>query len=236
MSSHLKIGLTYTGSPEKHQDYASWLEAGENITIIKLSAEDDNLHLVKEVQGIIMSGGIDVHPVNYNSSNIHYPHAPKNFNLQRDAFETNVFKLSMAHQLPVLGICRGMQLVNCILGGSLQQDLGPAANIIHRHEGTDKIHGLTIKNDTLLNEILAITHSETNSAHHQCINRIGNGLTVNAISDDHIIEGIEWENRENNPFFLGIQWHPERMYKLNMQASPLSIQIRNYFISKLMKA
>jgi putative glutamine amidotransferase len=236
MQPKIKIGLTYTGTDEKHNYYVNWLKGNDDIEIIGLSEKDHNLEKIKELDAVVLSGGVDAHPKNYGSDIIDYPNAPLSFNEKRDLFETEVFELSQRQQLPALFICRGMQLVNCILGGDMVQDIGPGANDIHRNEGVDKKHDISILPGTLLSSIAATEKDSVNTAHHQSINTIGNGLQVNAFSEDGIIEGVEWADKTNKPFFLGVQWHPERMFKLGMQASPLSKNIREYFINEIKKS
>ncbi len=235
MQSTIKIGLTYTGSEEKHNNYINWLKGDDDIEIIRLSAENNNLEMVNEVDAVVLSGGVDAHPKTYSSASMHYPNAPSVFNEERDVFETAVFNLSQSAQMPLLAICRGMQLVSCILGGDMIQDIGPEANIIHRNEGTDKRHAVQITPGSLLNKITGETATDTNSAHHQAVGKLGEGLQISATSIDGFPEAIEWADNTGKPFFLGIQWHPERMYQLGMQASPLSKNIRDYFLQVIKK-
>lgn len=235
MQTNIKIGLTYTGSDEKHEYYVNWLKGNDDIEIIRLSAEDDNLHLLKEVDAIVLSGGVDAHPQSYGSDNTSYPNAPAAFHKARDEFETAAFLLTQKLHIPVLGVCRGMQLINCVLGGDLIQDIGEEANDNHRNQGEDKMHPVLILPNTLLGEITGLQQDTANSAHHQCVHQLGAGLMVNAQSTDGIIEGIEWADKSEKPFMLGIQWHPERMFKLNLQAATLSKNIREYFIKQVQK-
>jgi len=236
MQPTIKIGLTYTGSDEKHNYYADWLKGNDNIEITMLSEEAHNLHEVKVMDAVVLSGGVDAHPSSYGSNIIDYPNAPLLFNEKRDLFETAVFQLSQEQKIPALCICRGMQLVNCILGGDMTQDIGPDANDIHRNEGIDKKHNIAVLPGTLLSSITEVEKDAVNTAHHQCVNQLGSGLKVNAFSEDGIIEGVEWADKTNKPFFLGVQWHPERMFKLGMQSSPLSKSIREYFINEIKKS
>jgi putative glutamine amidotransferase len=228
----MKIALSYTGSPEKHNNYVRWLQANDDITIIKVGADDNNLEEIKACDALVLSGGVDVHPELYHQ-HTHYDHAPQTFNKARDAFEIAAFQSALESGKPVLGICRGLQLINCILSGSLEQDLGKDLNKIHQAEGYDKAHGLTIYTDTLLHQIINVQRSVVNSAHHQAIKELGAGLKVNCSADDGTIEGFEWEQPSKKPFLLCIQWHPERMFQFGLEQSPLSKTIRMKFIEQI---
>lgn len=232
MQPAIRIGLTYTGSETKHNNYANWLKESDHIDIIKLSAEDNNLYLIDRLDALVMSGGIDTHPKYYGSNVTDYPNAPSAFNEARDEFETAAFYKGQELQLPTLCICRGMQLVNCILGGNLIQDMGEA-NDFHRSSESDEKHDVAILPNTLLYAITKRHRDDANSAHHQCVDTLGNGLMVNAMSDDGVVEGFEWKQKDGKSFLLGVQWHPERMYKLNLQHSTLSKNIREYFINEI---
>lgn len=232
----MTIALTYTGTEEKHSFYVNWIKGNDAIEIIKLSAEDNNLSMLKQADALVMSGGIDAHPKNYGSIVTTYPNAPAEFNEARDAFETNAFTTALQLNKPILAICRGMQLVNCILGGDLIQDLGPEKNKLHRNTEVHQVHDVLITPGTLLHHITNKEKDITDSAHHQCINRIGKGLIINARSEDGITEGIEWADKQSHAFFLGVQWHPERMFKHHIESSTLSKNIRQYFLSEVMKA
>ncbi|MCW3090907.1 MAG: hypothetical protein JWP81_1976 [Ferruginibacter sp.] len=229
----IKIGITFTGTDEKHSNYLRWLKGNEPIDIVTLSPLATNLDSIANLDGIVLSGGIDMHPKYYHCNITRYPNAPDRFNEKRDAFEVAIFRLSQENHLPVLGVCRGMQLANCVLGGTLTQDIGPEGNVIHRYEHNDKAHGVNILPGTLMKAITGIERSVVNSAHHQCIEILADGLTTNCISDDGIIEGVEWADPQNKPFFLGVQWHPERMFKLNLGDSPVTKNIRDRFIREI---
>jgi putative glutamine amidotransferase len=236
MQQIIRIGLTYTGTEEKHYNYVNWLKGDDQIEITRLSAADNNLDKVAEMDALVLSGGVDTHPKNYGSTVTHYPNAPAKYQEDRDEFEIAVFKKSQELQLPVLAICRGMQLINCVLGGDLVQDIGPEANELHRSDTTDEQHEVIILPGTLLADIAQVEKDEANSAHHQCVNTLGKGLLANALSADGITEGYEWEDKSGKAFLLGVQWHPERMYKLGLAASPLSKNIREYFMGAVNKS
>ncbi len=237
----MKIGLTYTGDKEKHQNYIYWLKGNNDISIITLSAEENNGELVNECDGLVLSGGIDIYPAYYKSSKTDYPNRPSQFQQQRDEFEIAAFNTAQEKNIPVLGVCRGLQLINCIYGGTLKQDLGKAPNSTHKAEVVnqvqkDKAHGISIETNTLLHDLVNSNRQVVNSAHHQAVQRLGKGLKINCYSDDGLIEGFERADTNGKPFLLAIQWHPERMYQFNLQESPVTKAIRDHFIEEIKKS
>src|SRR5688572_10232501 len=115
----MKIGLTYTGSDVKHESYLRWLKENEDIEIIKLSADDRNENAINECDALVLSGGVDIHPelyqgrLNYNES------PPGGWRKDRDEFEKKMLESALEKKMPILGVCRGLQLINIFFGGSL---------------------------------------------------------------------------------------------------------------------
>lgn len=238
----MNIGVSYTGSDAKHQHYVRWLQQEHSVNIITLSAETaENKGDIADCDGLILSGGVDIHPGYYNNNNLVYPNMPKQLYQKRDAFEIGLFKAAQQRKIPVLGVCRGLQLVNCILGGNLQQDIA-SKNSLHKAIVTeeqvqfDKAHGLHIVPGTLLADIAGTQRSVVNSAHHQCVDSIAGDLTVNCLSDDNIIEGLEWKDKAGKPFLLCVQWHPERMHEFQLEQSRLAAGIAQPFFEAVKKA
>jgi putative glutamine amidotransferase len=233
----MKIALTYTGSNEKHNNYLQWLKADEDVDILKISAEDNNLAELSNCNALVLAGGIDTHPRFYYNQNTNYDNSPAKFDEKRDEFEIAAFKIAQEMEIPVLGICRGMQLVNCIFEGTLKQDLGEVLNNIHHADAKhDKTHDLRILPDSIIKNIANAEHAIINSAHHQAIDKLGKGLQVNCVADDGTIEGFEWADPLDKPFLLCVQWHPERMFKLQLENSTLSKNIRDKFIEEIKKS
>jgi len=232
----MKIGLTYTGFQHKHKNYINWLKGNDDIEVIRLSVEDDNATVLNDCDGLVLSGGIDSDPIFYNGSK-DYPNKPEEgWNTQRDLFEMSLYKSALKNDIPVLAVCRGMQLVNVLQGGTLTQDLGHLNTRHKAVEEVDRDHEITIEKNSLLEEIVRIPTGKINSAHHQCIDELGEGLMVNCLAEDGTVEGTEWKEKEGKPFLLCVQWHPERMYKFHLEDSPLSKNIRNRFIEEIKKS
>jgi len=229
----MNIGLTYTGSDKKHQFYKQWLQGEEeDIRVIRLSETADDENEIDNCDALVLSGGIDINPKLYGGDR-DYPNKPQKWHDLRDSFESHVFRAALNHQIPMLGICRGLQLINVFFNGTLVQDLGAeSGNKIH--EGSpDKQHLVEIEQDSLLHRVTGVLSGTVNSAHHQAIDKLGKGLKINSKAPDGTIEGIEWLDREKKPFFLGIQWHAERMFLFDLQNDPLSASIRNHFINEI---
>jgi putative glutamine amidotransferase len=130
---------------------------------------------------------------------------------------------------PILGICRGLQVINVFKGGTLHLDNGEDKNVIHKKETIDKIHQVKVEKNSFFHSIVKENSGEVNSAHHQSIEKLGADLKAVAYSEDGIIEAIESSNLDDE-FILAVQWHPERMGDLE---SPFSKNIRKALIDKI---
>ena len=231
-----KITIGITASESRFQNYLDWIQGeNENIETIILSYETQNTDDVKRCQGILLSGGVDITPAFYNSQRTRYPNMPKEWNKERDIFEMKILQLSIENRLPILAICRGLQLLNTYLGGSLVPDLEESGKLDHkRKEDRDGIHNITIAENSLLYSITGHFSGEVNSAHHQAIDLVSDSLVVNAVSTDGVIEGVEWKESKNKSPLLGVQWHPERME--HKKTNPLSENILAWFLSEANKS
>lgn len=232
----MRIGLTYTGSVEKHSNYSRWIQNGdESIEVIRLSAADDNLAALVGCDGLVLSGGVDIHPSFYGGG-LEYPKGPVDgWQRERDAFELATLEKAWSLGLPVFGVCRGLQLINVYCKGTLTQDLGEAGDAVHQNQGpVDMHHPVLIEADSLLGAI-AVKGGTINSAHHQAIDRLGEGLRVNCRAADITIEGIEWAEPAGKPFMLAVQWHPERMFTNALTDVWLYADIRDRYLQEIRK-
>jgi putative glutamine amidotransferase len=227
----MRIGLTYTGSDAKHENYARWLRNGEDVEVVKLAAGGD----AEGFDGLVLSGGVDIHP-SYYGGQLSYDEAPAaGWNKERDAFEIAMLERAWAQGIPVLGVCRGLQLINVCCGGTLVQDLGKGDEQHQNTPAADKEHAVRVDEGSLLYAI-AGPGGWINSAHHQAIDRPGEGLKVNCHAGDGVIEGIEWAAPADRGFMLAVQWHPERMYVHGFRDQELYLNIRNRFIEEIKKS
>jgi len=236
----MRVGLTYTGTEWKHENYVKWIKADEDIEVVRLDAELANLHEMQECDGLVLSGGVDIDPELYDGE-LSYTKAPVDgWQTERDLFEQATLQLAWEMGVPVLGVCRGLQLINVSLNGNLIQDLGASGDEVHEGvAGVDKEHGVSLQPGSLLWSIVTGARGRdtgvVNSAHHQAINQLGEGLKVNCRAEDGTIEGIEWAEPGGRPFLLAVQWHPERMYVNGFADGFLYRAIRDQFINAIKK-
>jgi len=157
--------------------------------------------------GLILIGGPDVTPSVYTRESVH----PKTYGLHpiREQVEFGLVQAALEHEVPILGICRGIQVLNVVLGGTLIQDIPdqwPGA-LRHDTDHSEAIrHQVTIEPASRLAQIVGGTAIDTNSYHHQAIKEVAPGLIITARAPDGVIEAIEGRDR---PFVVGVQWHPE---------------------------
>jgi putative glutamine amidotransferase len=231
MTSPLTIGIAECGKWDK---YASWVWRGDpSVEIIKLSWKESNLDAIDQCRALVLTGGEDVHPRFYGAPERATELDPKEVNECRDEFELKLIERALQQGLPILGICRGLQIANVYFGGTLILDLPSTGKPAHsKSQGYDRTHPVKLAAGTLLEKSIGIDHGEINSAHHQATERIGRGLRLSAISDDGVIEGLEWMELDRKPFLLLVQWHPERMQNLE---SPFSKNLLHEFTQAVAK-
>jgi len=171
-------------------------------------SEDAIFEQLSKIDVLVLSGGNDVNPIWYGEEPTTLLEAVVD---ERDAYELELIKMAEKMHLPILGICRGLQILNVAYGGSLFQDLSfSPASIDHRQKARshEPSHSVDIKKDSILHSIFQEEKIFTNSYHHQAIKTLGKGFTVSATSKDGIIEGIE---KMGSTPIIAVQWHPEMM-------------------------
>lgn len=193
----MRAGLTFRFR-EKAEPYIAAMRS-VGIEVIPLQAPGP--HTIDGLDGLIIGGGTDLNPDLYGQD----PH-PENEDPddERDAMELWLVNDALQRDVPLLCICRGMQLLNVALGGELHQHLDQAVR--HRRRGVTDVHPVRVLQGTRLAEALGAAEFTVNSRHHQALSKLGSGLRIAVRSDDGIIEGVELPDRR---FAVGVQWHPE---------------------------
>lgn len=186
--------------------YQALITAGALPVIIPV-VEDRALfsEYLDTLDGFVLTGGLDVPPGAYGQSK--HPETtecdPKRF-----ACDKLLAELLLQRDMPVLAICMGLQLINVVYGGTLVQHIETELRHTVVEQGRDSFHSITVEEDSLLHRILGATELEVNSGHHQAVDKLAPGLRVLAQAPDGIIEAAQMTDRS---FFLGVQWHPERL-------------------------
>jgi putative glutamine amidotransferase len=217
------ITLTPQGEPPQREmalglRYLQALETAGAIPIVTppLPAELAK-SLLTRVDGVCLSGGPDLDPQAYGERR-HERTGPVESDL--DEFELALARAADADGLPILAICRGMQVLNVARGGTLHQHLPDlqAGDIVHRQSApaTETTHRVTIRESSRIARMLERTHTDVNSFHHQGIARLGDGLVITGRAPDGTVEAIEAMDRE---FVIGVQWHAETLVARPEQAA-----------------
>lgn len=230
----LVIGIT---DCNKFSNYEQWL-ASEEVQILKLSPAENNLSDLEKCNGIVLSGGEDVHPKYYGHPEWMDRKAELKLDVNeaRDAFEMQVIDKAYRNKIPMLGICRGLQIANVYFKGTLIPDIKTESLKEHsKDSGVDKIHALTVEPNTCLSAIIPPSGgggATVNSAHHQAADKVGEGLKVSARSADGTVEALELKDPKQHPFLLLVQWHPERVAD---QKNPLASGLKERFLQEVRK-
>ena len=205
--------ITSAGDSTVPNAYAqSVLRSGGIPVLLPLGISDSALAtLVERLDGVLFTGGGDVSLRYFEGQpHIRLTEDPPG----RDDLELKLVKLAIKADLPFLGICRGIQVINVAMGGDLYTDIADQFSAEIRHDCYPgwprdyRAHSIRIEPDSGLNAILGMDQVEVNSLHHQAINRIAPGLVPVAFSPDGLIEAVEIPNHR---FGIGVQWHPECM-------------------------
>jgi putative glutamine amidotransferase len=203
------------------QSVANWIMSGKevlafmvpelNLASTHLPANISVADYVNALDGLVLQGGNDIAPESYGELPLHSEWAGDRV---RDNYEIALFEEFVGQGKPVLGICRGCQLINVALGGTLYQDIGTqvSESLQHRcEERYEKLfHDVRVLEETWLASLYpSVSVAKINTIHHQAVKRLGPGLAVEALSEpDGVVEAIRWDGPS---FVIGIQWHPEFM-------------------------
>ncbi|WP_117170481.1 gamma-glutamyl-gamma-aminobutyrate hydrolase family protein [Paraliobacillus sediminis] len=204
-----------------HEKYIQAIVTAGGVPVVIPTGPKDMAEVwVSICNGIILSSGEDVDPYSYHANP-----EPKlqQTNLKRDLMEIDLVKSAQQQNKPLLGICRGITMLNAALGGTVIQDIETANSKAIKHyqqsDREDPTHDVQIKEGSLLYKILNDTKIRVNSMHHQSINKLAPNLITVATALDGVIEAVEGPS--DAPFMLGVQWHPEEMAHVDSRMQDL---------------
>jgi putative glutamine amidotransferase len=181
--------------------------AQEAVLMPEAISASDARDLLDHFDGMLLLGGPDVDPAHYGQERDEHVYGISEV---RDAFELTLLRAAIDRSLPTLAICRGAQVLNVLLGGTLDQHItgreGLLGHGIPGVEGGAALHDLDLETGSNLATAMGVTQAECSSHHHQAVDKVGDGLTVTARAPDGIVEGIELDG---DAWIVGAQWHPE---------------------------
>ena len=202
-------GESYVGG----RAYVDAIEAAGGVPLLLPCSDDEDMasQLLARVDGLLLPGGPDVDPVHFGEEPTHNY---TRIDPQRDSVEIALAKLSLREDIPILGICRGIQVLNIAAGGDIYQDLASQreGTLIHDQKAPRwyPTHAVEVSHDSKLFAILGQSSLRVNSYHHQAVRNVAPSFKVSAVAGDGVIEGIEHSSLR---FALGVQWHPEGMWR-----------------------
>ena len=211
----LRIAVTKASA-----NYVNWLKKGDSsLIIINMYPMqlDSALAGLEKCSGLLVTGGEDVQPGYYGKAQ--EKNLCTEMDPRRDTLEMALISKALERKMPVLGICRGEQILNVTFGGTLIVDIPfhfehmpRIHHVVHQCQDYRQcFHTVNIFPNTLLRKIAGCDHATVTTNHHQAVEQLAPGLAANARSEDGLTEGIEWESPGGKSFLLGVQWHPERM-------------------------
>lgn len=219
------IGLTpahdmESGDVKARPTYMRALKAAGAIPVVMPldASEEDLKQLSQDLDGFLFTGGPDVHPFLFGEET--QAHCG-NVSPARDQMEISLLPMIMELQKPILGICRGIQILNIALGGNIWQDIPSQVTrdfpLAHSQPFSYDMpcHTVVLTEGSLLAQISESSSIKVNSMHHQAVKDLAPGLIASAYSTDYLIEALEMPDY---PFFIGVQWHPEYLWEKNKEA------------------
>ena len=208
------IGITPSicgGMVRLNRDYLKAVHCSGGVSLV-VSYNENVSDVLDIVDGIILSGGGDIHERFLNEER--HP-SVADICEERDAFEIEMCREAVYRDMPVFGICRGMQIMNVALGGSINQHI---EGHFQKEKRDMQTHSVRIAQNSSFFEIEGKQLIDVNSFHHQCVKDLGEGLQACAWAPDGTIEGIEYQKKR---FYIGVQWHPEALFMKMTEAKNL---------------
>ncbi len=201
----------------------TWIASADSTAqVIELytSSLDEALATFQSCDALIITGGSDINPALYGKESDTARCGRIDF--RQDTLELALIDKALELGIPILGICRGSQMINVSFGGSLIIDIPTDVDTIVKHQLRKGFHKVTLEPGTKLAWATNVTHGMVTTNHHQAVDELGKELKIIARSPkDGVIEGVEWKDPEGKSFLMGVQWHPER----DMYDNPLAVDL-----------
>jgi putative glutamine amidotransferase len=226
------IALSKGAPVNSYINYYNWIRSLDSTIICSDMYDmpmDSALILFKGCSGLILTGGTDINPDLYDGDGDESKCTE--IDDYQDALELRLIDSALAWGMPVLGICRGHQILNVALCGSLIKDIPTEYDTTVSHRCTNFLtcfHDVNIDSGSLLYEISGLQDGTVNSNHHQGVKTLAPSLKIAAYTSDNLPESVEWSDPAGKSFLLGVQWHPERLGNDN----PLSGKIGERFVKE----
>ncbi|MDP1676685.1 MAG: gamma-glutamyl-gamma-aminobutyrate hydrolase family protein [Bacteroidota bacterium] len=220
----MKIAVSDNGNEGKRKKYLDWLQLFAPDAELTVIGYTNGFASLKGFDGLVLTGGEDIDPQLSKALPIELVQPSDK---RRDDFEFQLLEQAITEKKPILGICRGLQVTNVFLGGSLTADLQSAGFADHttKKNENERRHSIAVTKESLMYSVVGAELGEINSYHHQSALNVADDLMVSGRSPDGVIESLEWKNKTNKSFLLLVQWHPERM-----------IDVENPFTRNICKA
>lgn len=227
----LIIALSKGSGSVHYENYSKWLkDHNKNVEIIDMIniPPEEAAKTLEKCSGIVLTGGPDVHPGRFGKES---EAGRCSIDLERDTLEFALIEKALELDMPILAICRGEQILNVALGGSLIIDIPTDFDTTVTHQCEDSencFHDINVVEGTLLHDICSEKEGMVNTNHHQAVDELAPGLIASAFTEDGLIEAFEWADHSKRPFMLAVQWHPERLEKDISFSKPIA----KYFLQQ----
>jgi putative glutamine amidotransferase len=231
----VRIGLSKAYPADSYANYYTWISSLDS-TATSLDLYnmpiDSALKLFRNCSGLLLTGGTDINPALYDDSVNAY--RCSTIDDYRDLLELRLIDSAMSWGMPILGVCRGHQMLNVAFGGSLIIDIPTDFDTTVSHRCQDAnacYHVVDLDTGSMLSGITGLMSGTVNSNHHQGIKVLSPELRIVAYAADSLPEAVEWADASGKQFLMGVQWHPERLGNEN----PLSGKIGEKFLEECRK-
>jgi putative glutamine amidotransferase len=224
----MKVAVSYISGNPDESNYIKWLKSVDTIAefVIMNKISLDSVELVfDDCSALLLTGGKDVYPGRYGQAEDTVKCGTIDF--YRDSLEFLLIDLAIDRETPIMGICRGQQILNVAFGGSLIVDIPTEidSRVYHRcQDWQNCFHDVRVFKNNILAEISGVNYGNVTTNHHQAIKKLADQFKVMAVSNDGVIEAIGWKEPAEKSYLMAVQWHPERMDNTNKLSYPLAEQ------------